>query len=98
MTKKSLLNKTEYHVKSYADLSGCYHSTDNILLELHNGLYHSISEYSTTLALVMRFQLANEVRDMRTFCFISQGLPIPLRSHAWVPAQNGVVPDMQLCT
>ena len=38
MTKKSLLNKTEYDVKSYADLGGCYHSTDNILLELHNGL------------------------------------------------------------
>ena len=71
-------------MKSYADLGGCYHSTDNILLELHNGLYHSISEYSTALALVMRFQLANEARDMRTFCFISQGLPIPLGIHCMV--------------
>ena len=83
MTKKSLLNKTEYHVKSYADLGGCFRSTDNVLLELHNGLYHSIVsvKYSTALALVMRFQLANETRDMRTFCFISQGLPIPLGIH-----------------
>ena len=40
MTKRSLLNKTEYHVKSYADLGGRYHSTDNILLELHNGFYY----------------------------------------------------------
>ena len=32
----------------------------------------------------MRFQLANEARDMRTFCFISQGLPIPLGIHCMV--------------
>ena len=47
-------------------------------------VYHSNVKYSTTLALVMRFQLANEACDLRTFCFISQGLPIPLGIHCMV--------------
>ena len=44
-------------------------------------VYHSNVKYSTTLALVMRFQLANEACDQRTFCFIPQELPIPLSIH-----------------
>ena len=47
-------------------------------------VYHSNVKHSTTLALVMRFQSANEACDLRTFCFISQGLPIPLGIHCMV--------------
>ena len=76
MTKRSLLNKTENHVKSYADLGGCYHSTDNILLELHNGSYYTellsvCVKYSTVCALVMRFQLANDQRSTEFAIIVS---------------------------
>ena len=39
----------------------------------------------------MRFQLANEAQDMRTFCFISQGLHIPLGIHCMVTSPNHAV-------
>ena len=65
------MTKTEYLVKNYADLGGCYHSADNILLELHNGSYYTellsvCVKYSTVCALVMRFQLAN---DQHRVCY-----------------------------
>ena len=44
-------------------------------------VYHSNVKYSTTLALVMRFQLATEASDLPTSCFIFQGLPTPLGIH-----------------
>ena len=74
MTKKSLLNKTE---ELFMQISAA------VIIPLITFSSNCIM-VSTALALVMRFQLANEARDMRTFCFISQGLPIPLGIHFMV--------------
>ena len=63
-------------MKNYADLGGCYHSADNILLELHNGSYYTellsvCVKYSTVCALVMRFQLANDQRSTEFAIIVS---------------------------
>ena len=53
---------TEYDMKNYADLGGCYPpqpsaSADNTLLDLHNSSYHTKAEFNNCFII---FQLLDD--------------------------------------
>ena len=48
---RQLMNESEYLMKNYGDLGGCYPprptaSTDNTLLDLHNSSYDTKAEFN----------------------------------------------------